>query len=209
MATVTLSQSISFWHAGSDLLRSKSLDRNSYDSGDWFNLLDFTMQDNGFARGLPPAADNEDKWHLMRPLLADPSLMPAPADIELAAEMSQDLLRLRYSTDLFRLGDPEAVNDKVSFPVSGTDDGSADVIVMHVDDTVGVDADAELERLVVVFNASGETVEQPVPGLEGELVELSEVQADGADDVVKAATWDSGSATASVPAYTVAVFVGR
>jgi pullulanase-type alpha-1,6-glucosidase len=209
MATVTLSQSISFWHAGSDLLRSKSLDRNSYDSGDWFNLLDFTMQDNGFARGLPPAADNEDKWHLMRPLLADPSLMPAPADIELAAEMSQDLLRLRYSTDLFRLGDPEAVNDKVSFPVSGTDDGSADVIVMHVDDTVGVDADAELERLVVVFNASGETVEQPVPGLEGELLELSEVQAEGADDVVKAATWDSGSATASVPAYTVAVFVGR
>ena len=30
------------WHAGTDMLRSKSLDRNSYDSGDWFNYLDFT-----------------------------------------------------------------------------------------------------------------------------------------------------------------------
>ncbi len=209
MATVTLSQSISFWHAGSDLLRSKSLDRNSYDSGDWFNLLDFTKQDNGFARGLPPAADNADKWDLMRPLLADASLKPAPADIEQASQMAQDLLRLRYSTELFRLGDAAAINDKVSFPVSGTERGSADVVVMHIDDTVGADADAELDRVVVVFNASGEAVDQVVPGLEGQRLELSEVQAGGADDVVKGATWDEGSATATVPAYTVAVFVGR
>ena len=44
----------SFWHAGADLLRSKSLDRNSYDSGDWFNRIDWTGQDNDFGRG--PAA---------------------------------------------------------------------------------------------------------------------------------------------------------
>ena len=36
----------------------KSFDRNSYDSGDWFNLLDFSEQENGYARGLPPAEDN-------------------------------------------------------------------------------------------------------------------------------------------------------
>ncbi|MFK5634730.1 pullulanase-type alpha-1,6-glucosidase [Ornithinimicrobium sp. LYQ103] len=207
MATVTLSQSISFWHAGSDLLRSKSLDRNSYNSGDWFNLLDFTQEDNGFARGLPPAADNEDKWDVMRPLLADTTLKPAPADIETASAMSQDLLRLRYSTDLFRLGDADLIEQKVSFPVSGTDDGDPQVIVMHIDDTVGADADAGLDGVVVVFNASGEAVDQAVPGLEGELLELSDVQADGADDVVTAATWDKSTATASVPAYTVAVFV--
>lgn len=34
LATVTLGQSPSFWHAGTDLLRSKSMDRNSYNSGD-------------------------------------------------------------------------------------------------------------------------------------------------------------------------------
>ena len=37
LATTALAQTPSFWHAGADLLRSKSLDRNSYDSGDWFN----------------------------------------------------------------------------------------------------------------------------------------------------------------------------
>ena len=81
LATTALAQTPSFWHAGADLLRSKSLDRNSYNSGDWFNLLDLSGQDNGFGRGLPPAADNEAKWSFQQPLLADPALKPTPADI--------------------------------------------------------------------------------------------------------------------------------
>ncbi|WP_369797937.1 pullulanase-type alpha-1,6-glucosidase [Cryobacterium sp. MLB-32] len=40
LATVALAQTPSFWHAGTDLLRSKSLDRDSYNSGDWFNAID-------------------------------------------------------------------------------------------------------------------------------------------------------------------------
>src|SRR5450830_549218 len=81
LATTALAQTPSFWHAGADLLRSKSLDRNSYNSGDWFNVLDFSGQQNGFGRGLPPAADNEPKWPFQQPLLADPALAPAPTDI--------------------------------------------------------------------------------------------------------------------------------
>jgi pullulanase/glycogen debranching enzyme len=207
LATTTLSQSVSFWHAGAELLRSKSLDRNTYNSGDWFNLLDYTMTDNGFGRGLPPAGDNGDKWDLMRPLLADPSLKPAPADIEQSSAMAQDLLRLRFSTELFRLGDPDLVRQKVSFPVSGTELGDPQVIVLRVDDTVGTDVDPALDGLVVVFNAGSEPVEQQVPGLEGAALQLSPVQASGADDVVRSATWDAATGTASVPAQTVAVFV--
>ncbi|WP_420747137.1 pullulanase-type alpha-1,6-glucosidase [Ornithinimicrobium sp. Y1847] len=207
LSTTALSQSVSFWHAGADLLRSKSLDRDSYNSGDWFNLLDFTRTDNGFGRGLPPAGPNGEKWDLMRPLLADPDLVPAPEDIELASAMAQDLLRLRFSTDLFRLGDPALVNEKVSFPVSGTADGDPQVIVMRIDDTVGTDVDPDLDGLVVIFNASSEQVNQVVPGLAGERLELSPVQADGADEVVKAATWDVAAGAAKVPAHTVAVFV--
>ncbi|WP_299519648.1 pullulanase-type alpha-1,6-glucosidase [uncultured Serinicoccus sp.] len=207
LSTTALSQSISFWHGGADLLRSKSLDRNSYNSGDWFNVLDFTMTDNGFGRGLPPAADNEDTWEVMRPLLADPALAPRPADIEQASAMAADLLRLRFSSDLFRLADPALVQQKVSFPVSGTPDGDAQVVVMRVDDTVGADVDPALDGLVVVFNASGQQVDQVVPGLEGEQLELSPVQADGADEVVTEATWDAASGRARVPARTVAVFV--
>ncbi len=55
MATAALSQGPALSLAGSDLLRSKSLDRNSYDSGDWFNAIHWNCQDgNGFGRGLPP-----------------------------------------------------------------------------------------------------------------------------------------------------------
>ncbi len=39
MATAALSQGPALSQAGTDRLRSKSLDRNSYDSGDWFNAL--------------------------------------------------------------------------------------------------------------------------------------------------------------------------
>ena len=69
-ATVAFSQGIAYWHAGIDVLRSKSLDRNSFDSGDWFNRLDWTYTDNGFGAGLPPARDNREDWHAMRPRLA-------------------------------------------------------------------------------------------------------------------------------------------
>ena len=91
LATVTLSQSPCFWHAGADLLRSKSLDRNSYDSGDWFNTLDWTGADNGFGHGLPPKPDNEAKWPFMRPLLADPALEPSPQAIQAARDRAAEL----------------------------------------------------------------------------------------------------------------------
>ena len=207
LATVTLGQSPSFWHAGADLLRSKSLDRNSYDSGDWFNLLDFTMADNGFGRGLPPEGDNGSKWDFQRPLLADPALAPAPEDIAAASAMAQDLLELRFSTPLFRLGTAEAIAEKLTFPVSGTDQAHDGVIVMRIDDTAGADVDPALDGLVVVFNASDESVAQELPGLTGANLSLSPVQVDGADEVVKTSTWDAGSGTLSVPARTVAVFV--
>ncbi len=207
LSTVTLGQSPAFWHAGSDLLRSKSLDRNSYDSGDWFNLLDFTQSENGFARGLPPQGDNADKWSYMRPLLADPALVPAPSDIARSSQMAQDLLELRSSTPLFTLGSAAAIEAKVTFPVSGTPAAQDGVIVMRIDDTVGVNVDPALRGVVVVFNASDEQVAQQVPGLAGATLSLSPVQATGADPVVKTSTWQSASATLTVPARTVAVFV--
>ena len=76
LATVTLSQSPSFWHAGTELLRSKSLDDNSYNSGDWFNRIDWTGQESTFGSGLPTEADNGDRWGILKPLLANPALKP-------------------------------------------------------------------------------------------------------------------------------------
>ncbi|MGL5858915.1 MAG: pullulanase-type alpha-1,6-glucosidase [Angustibacter sp.] len=209
LATTALGQSPSFWHAGADLLRSKSLDRNSYDSGDWFNRLDWTGRDNGFGRGLPPAADNEAKWPFQRPLLGDPALKPSADDVAAATAGAQQLLRLRTSTSLFRLGSAEAIQQKVSFPASGTSSARPGVVVMRIDDTVGVDVDPRLRGLVVVVNATPDDVEQPVTGMGGRALTLSPVQASGADPVVKRVRWDAGSSTATVPARTVAVLLER
>ncbi|WP_454041192.1 pullulanase-type alpha-1,6-glucosidase [Cellulosimicrobium sp. Marseille-Q8652] len=206
LATAALSQTPSFWHAGTDLLRSKSLDRNSYDSGDWFNAIDWSGQDNGFGRGLPMAADNEDKWPLMAPLLADPALKPSPEDIATASAQAQDLLRLRHSTELFRLGDADAIREKVTFPDSGADQEPG-VIVMAVDDLVGADADPALDGLLAVLNASPEPVTETVGALAGRDYVLSPVQQEGGDDVVRATTWDATTGTVTVPARTVAVLV--
>ncbi len=103
-AFTAFSQGVAYFHAGIDVLRSKSLDRNSFDSGDWFNRLDWTYQDNHFGTGLPPAADNGKDWDLLRPMLADAAaIKPTPADIVWMRDAFRDLLRIRASSTLFRL----------------------------------------------------------------------------------------------------------
>ena len=203
LATVALGQSPSFWSSGTEILRSKSLDRDSFNSGDHFNSIDWTGQDNGFGAGLPVASKNGDKWPIMRPLLEDASLKPAPADIASAKGQALDLLRLRASTPLFALGSAELIGQKVTFPDSGAAPGS---LTMLVDDTVGADADPALDGVLAVFNASDKPLTQTVGALAGRPFQLSDVQAGGSDEVVKGATFDAATGTLTVPARTVAVF---
>jgi pullulanase-type alpha-1,6-glucosidase len=209
LATTALSQTPSFWHAGADLLRSKSLDRNSYNSGDWFNTLDWTGADNGFGHGLPPKADNESKWPFMKPLLANPALKPSAADVGTASAQAADLLKLRFSTPLFRLGTADLIDQKVTFPLSGTPDAKPGVVVMRIDDTVGPNIDPSLRGVLVVFNTTGAAVTQQVPGLRGQSLSLSAIQNAGVDPVVKQTTWSSADGTVTVPGRTVAVLVQR
>ncbi|BDZ41058.1 alpha-1,6-glucosidase [Paraoerskovia sediminicola] len=208
LATTALSQTPSFWNAGTDLLRSKSLDRDSYNSGDWFNEIDWSGQENGFGKGLPIESVNGEKWPLMAPLLADDSLRPEADQIATATAGAQDLLRLRYSTDLFRLGDAAAIEQKVTFPGSGAD-AVPGLLVMRIDDTVGADTDPALDGVLAVFNASPEPITTTVADLAGHDLELSSVQADGADEVVRATTWDAATGSVTVPARSVAVLVER
>ncbi len=209
LATTALAQTPSFWHAGAELLRSKSLDRNSYNSGDWFNSLDLSGQDNGFGRGLPPAGDNSSKWVYQQPLLADASLKPTPDEIATAQAGALDLLRLRTSLPLLRLGSAELIEDRVTFPGSGAD-ATPGVVVMQVDDPrTGMDIDRRFERVVVVFNASDEATTQTLPGLAGHTLRLSGVQTKGSDEVVKGTSWSKAAGSVTVPARTVAVLVER
>lgn len=206
LATVTLSQSPSLWHAGTDLLRSKSLDRNSYNSGDWFNRVDWSGQSSNFGVGLPQAADNEDQWAIQKPLLDDPALKPEAKHIALASAQAQDLLAIKKSSNLFRLGSADLIKKKVSFPGSGAK-ATPGVIAMSIDDTKGKGVDRNLDGVLVIFNASPEAQSLSIAELKGRGFALSSIQAKGIDGTVKKTTWDAATGTVTVPARTVAVLV--
>ncbi|MFP1624802.1 pullulanase-type alpha-1,6-glucosidase [Streptomyces sp. 5K101] len=194
MATSALSQGPALSQAGTDLLRSKSLDRNSYDSGDWFNAIHWDCRDgNGFGRGLPPAADNKPKWGYAKPLLTGVSLTPGCAQIDGASAAYRDLLRIRTTEPVFGLATAEDVQSALSFPLSGTDE-TPGVITMRLGD------------LVVVFNATPERQTQRVADLAGSGYALHPLQRSGADETVKSSSYERGSGTFTVPARTVAVF---
>ncbi|MFK4070667.1 pullulanase-type alpha-1,6-glucosidase [Streptomyces sp. NPDC029674] len=196
MATAALSQGPALSQAGTDLLRSKSLDRNSFDSGDWFNAIHWDCRaGNGFGRGLPPAADNKAKWPYGKPLLASAAaLTPACAEINGTSAAYRDLLRIRTTEPEFSLATAGQVQSALSFPLSGTAAETPGVITMKLGD------------LVIVFNASPEEQRQRVDAVRGAGYALHPLQASGADRKVKSSTYERTSGTFSVPARTVAVF---
>jgi pullulanase-type alpha-1,6-glucosidase len=206
LSTVLLGQGTGFVAAGSERLRSKSLDRNSYDSGDWFNQIRWDCADgNGFGLGLPPAADNSAAWPAARPLLADRALVPGCAQIAAANARHAELLRVRRSSPVFGLPTAAEVQKRLSFPLSGTRE-TPGVVTMRLD-ARGVDR--RWSSLTVVFNATPSAARQTVPGLRGAAVELHPELRRSADPVVRAATFDRNSGTFTVPARSVAVYVSR
>ncbi|KRB36732.1 pullulanase-type alpha-1,6-glucosidase [Microbacterium sp. Root180] len=208
LATTTFSQTPSFWHAGTELLRSKSLDRNSYNSGDWFNRIDWTGKESTFGSGLPRESDNAEKWSFMKPLLENPALKPGASDIAKAEASALDLLRVREEVGLLQLGSAKLIQQKVTFPNSGPA-ASPGVIVMLIDDRVGADVDPALAGALVVFNASPAATTQKVSTLAGRTFALTPAQSRGSDAVVKKTTWDAATGTVTVPARSVAVLVQK
>jgi pullulanase-type alpha-1,6-glucosidase len=199
LSTVALAQSPAFWHAGTDLLRSKSLDRNSFNSGDWFNRIDWSYEDSTWGSGLPPERDNASKWDFMRPLLSDPDLEPSEADIRAARDRAAELLRIRFSSPLFRLGSAREIQRRVSFPTGGPNQ-TPGVIVMAIEGRDGI---------VVVFNATPKATTQTVPALAHRGYALHKVQATGGDPIVPASSYSKAFGSFTVPGRTTAVFVDR
>ncbi|GAA2589412.1 pullulanase-type alpha-1,6-glucosidase [Winogradskya consettensis] len=197
LATTVLGQGASFTTAGSELLRSKSLDRNSFNSGDWFNRNNWDCkQGNGFGKGLPPAADNESKWVYAKPLLADPALKPGCDAINLANTRYEELLKIRNSSPVFGLPTAAEVQKRMSFPLSGKNE-TPGVITMKLD---GRGVDPRWKSVTVVFNATPTPTTQTDPSLRGASVTLHPLQH-------LPASFTPSTGTLTVPARSVAVFV--
>jgi pullulanase-type alpha-1,6-glucosidase len=203
LSITVFGQGAGFVAVGSDRLRSKSLDRNSFNSGDWFNriLWDCT-RGNGFGAGLPPVADNGDKWHYARPLLADPALVPDCAAVELAAARFRELLAIRSSSPVFDLATAEEVQRRLSFPLSGPR-ATPGVITMTLD---GEGIDPGWSSVAVVFNGTPTTVLQSAPAL---AYVPHPIQASSVDPLARECTYDAAAGTFRVSPRTVGVFVAR
>jgi pullulanase len=208
LALVGLAQGIPFFHAGDDLLRSKSFDRNSYNSGDWFNRLDWTYQTNNFAVGLPPEWDNKEDWPLMRLYLQNRAIKPGFDEICSSHLYFKDILRIRKSTPLFRLRTGREVRERVKFYNAGADQHA--FIVMAIFDRQDPALDPAVRSVVVFFNVDKAQKTVTLRDYAGIPLELHPVlQRSFADFLVKQARYESGSGTFIIPPRTTVVFVEK
>ncbi|PSW16022.1 DUF3372 domain-containing protein [Photobacterium rosenbergii] len=199
LSTAMLGQGMPFTHMGSELLRSKSMQRDSYDSGDWYNLVDFTLQDNNWDKGLPRKDKDGDNYDLIQEVItsAGDNAKPSREDMADMVEYFKELALLRKSYPLISLGKGEEVKKRVDFHNTGRSQ-TPGLIVMSIDNGTasGADFDSRVDGLVIVINASN--TEQEI-NLAKELT-LSPFHT---SDLASGAT---GGDIAKVPAWTPAVF---
>ena len=213
---VLLSQGVPFVHMGADLLRSKSLSRNSYNAGDWFNYVDFTGQSNNWNVGLPPEGPSDED---ARAAIAAANAAPAAEDIATAKARFSEFLRIAQGSPLFSLATAEEVIDRVGFHNVGRgvrpnliamsiDDGAG--IVTNTEDVARADLDPDTDAIVVVFN--GDSVERSLSIRTATGFSLHAAQASSVDETVRAASFTENlmpeeGGLFTVPALTTAVFV--
>jgi len=224
LSLAVLAQGVPLVHAGDDLLRSKSGDSNSYNSGDYFNRVYWDGSANNWAVGLPPdnTGNNGANAATLGPILDRPLPSPASQQATILATSAAfaDLLRVRRNTNLFRLTTAADINGCVSFPDQG-----AQVHGLIVERILGAgngtcpltSSGTNYRSVVVLFNASRTPQSFTIPAYAGKLkgtvsgnLYLHPAQIAGSDAVLQAG-WDfTADATAgrfTVPARTTGVFV--
>jgi pullulanase len=197
-----LSQGVPFFHAGDDILRSKSLDRNSYDSGDWFNAIDWSYATNNWGIGLP--IEGSGNWEIYKPLLANPALKPEASDISMASAVFDEFLQIRKSSSLFRLQTADQVMRMLTFLNNGPD-AIPGLIVMRIQDTDNLDPIHS--EVLVLINANHEPVQFVNISLSGVSYTLHPVQQASVDAALQEAKYDASSGSFTIAAITTTVFV--
>ncbi|QWW19234.1 DUF3372 domain-containing protein [Schaalia sp. 19OD2882] len=217
LATLAWGQGICFWHAGTEVLRSKSLDRDSFDSGVAVNAVDWSLSTHGFGTGLPGWGKNGRRWDLMRPLLRNRLLHPSRADMELARDMALDLLRVRSSTPLFALGTGARVRERMRVPALEVLSGGIDrdgrrvpgVVALVVEDApggqTGQDLDPRVDSMLIALNPAPWQVHVRVQDLVGRDLRVHPLLAHGADPLAGQVAWEASQGVLSLPGRTASV----
>jgi pullulanase len=217
LSLVLLAEGVAFVHGADDLLRSKSGDSNSFDSGDYFNRIYWDGSANNWSVGLPPqnTGNNVANAATLGPLLTSRPV-PDAATIAAVTARFQEFLAIRRSTDLFRLGSAADIDKCVSFPDQGRQ-----VHGLIVEQILGVGCvsatGSGYDSVVILYNASTSAQSFSLASFAGVAqgsgsgqVSLHPVQAAGSDATLLAGwnfTSNAASGTFTVPARTTAVFV--
>jgi pullulanase-type alpha-1,6-glucosidase len=216
MSIVAFSQGVPFFHAGDEILRSKSLDRDSYNSGDWFNRLDYSGDTHNFGIGLPGREKNGDRYPYISHLLGDLSLRPSKEEILRASDHFRECLAMRRSSPLFRLRALDEINRRCTHYNVGPLQQPG-VFILHISDDPA-DGVREIcphfKRVLVCVNVSPHTKpivdENLKVALAGSEMTLHPLQGKVSPD----AYLDPGpggcaceGGVPTVPPHTVAVFV--
>jgi pullulanase len=203
----TLSQGVAYFHAGIDTLRSKSLDRNSYNSGDWFNRIDWSYGDNYFGTGAPPEGDNGANYAQIKPLLRNAAIKPTAAEIGWTRDAFRDLLKIRASSTLFRLRTGDDIKARLTFHNTG----SAQVPTVLAGHLNGVGyAGAGFKEVIYLVNVDKVAQSLSIDAMKGKALALHPVHAaaDAADKRPAAeARFNATSGAFTLPARTAVVFV--
>jgi len=204
LSIVLLGQGIPFLHAGSDILRSKSMDRNSYDSGDWFNEIDWTLATSHWNQGLPLEGDNKASWNAqLTATVFNVNAVPDQASRQRVFDHVQEMLEIRKSSELFRLRTAAEIEKRVSFENTGPFQVPG-LVAMRIDGCADPSGLSPAEgAIMVIVNASDDP--RTLGYYPAETWTLHPALAASTDPVVQTATHSASGF--SVPARTTAVFV--
>ena len=141
-------------------------------------------------------------------MLTNPLAKPHPNDIAWTRDAFRDLLRIRKSTTLLRLRTADDIKARLTFLNTGSNQ-DATVLVGRLDG-VGYPG-ANFDELVYLINVDKNDKQLTLPALAGHALELHPVHTapTAADQRAAHASFNSATATFSLPARTAVVFVVR
>ncbi|MDC9596392.1 pullulanase-type alpha-1,6-glucosidase [Xenorhabdus anantnagensis] len=205
LATVFLGQGLAFDQQGSELLRSKSFTRDSYDAGDWFNRVSYGYKDNNYDVGLPEYSNDGKNYPLIYRVK---NQVKKPGQNELLQMMAfyQELLRLRQLSPLMTLGNGAAIRQRVDFVNVGPHQ-QIGLLIMTIDDgnMTQSDRDWRFDGLVVAINAAPWSVTVKDLNING--LKLNDIQRELGKASLAAGVRITENGEVIMPAWTAAVLV--